>query len=303
MKKSIFIMVCLMLISQMSLNAKSKLIPDKFLNSLIKSSKSKVDNVGKELVKKAPKSNNIVKSKLDDLPASIKKDDTKSLIFAKADEIVKKGDFEKGFFSSKNFDDQLLIIQQSNKYGDEYFSIAKKLDANNVNLLKQNQFISQKLLSGKYINLTNQQLENKYIKVLEYTGNKGWQTLKKISELAVKNPGKSIIAASFLWYVVDPESFEEALQASGQELGAFLLTIASATGSGITEGVKNEIKQSIESGKYTMDIVFGVIFIVLFIILLRKRKKIWHFLTKAEEVTPTPTENIKKQKGNIQDEF
>lgn len=52
MKKSIFIMVCLMLISQISLNAKSKLIPDEFLNSLIKSSKSKVDNVGKDLVKK-----------------------------------------------------------------------------------------------------------------------------------------------------------------------------------------------------------------------------------------------------------
>ncbi|MFX4236627.1 hypothetical protein ACOL3F_11905, partial [Aliarcobacter butzleri] len=81
------------------------------------------------------------------------------------------------------------------------------------------------------------------------------------SELAVNNPGKSIIGASFLWYVLNPESFEEALQSSGQELGAFLLTIASATGSGVAEGVKNEITQSIESGKYTMDILFGIIVI------------------------------------------
>lgn len=295
LKKISSVLVVLMFGIQLILNAKILSGLDDFAKNLIKVSKKDADDVGKSLTKNIGKSEKTIQSKIDDIPITIKQDETKLLIFNKADEIINKGNFEKAFFLNKSFDEQKLIIQQSSKYGDEYFVIAKKLDLKEIDLLSKNNFIVQKLPISKYANLTSEQLENKYIETLKYTGEAGWKTLKGISKFAKDNPKLTGIGAVALWYTLDPESFDEALKASGQNLTDFIFTTVSGIGTGMVEGVKNNIEESLVSGDKFINLIVGIGTIVLFFILLRKRKIIYHFLTKADEIPTQKTSNQKKR--------
>ena len=113
LKKISSVLVVLMFGIQLILNAKISSGLDDFAKNLIKVSKKDADDVGKSLTKNIGKSEKTIQSKIDDIPITIKQDETKLLIFNKADEIINKGNFEKAFFLNKSFDEQKLIIQQS----------------------------------------------------------------------------------------------------------------------------------------------------------------------------------------------
>ena len=98
MKKISSVLVVLMFGIQLILNAKISSGLDDFAKNLIKVSKKDADDVGKSLTKNIGKSEKTIQSKIDDIPITIKQDETKLLIFNKADEIINKGNFEKAFF-------------------------------------------------------------------------------------------------------------------------------------------------------------------------------------------------------------
>ena len=100
MKKISSVLVVLMFGIQLILNAKISSGLDDFAKNLIKVSKKDADDVGKSLTTNIVKSEKTIQSKIDDIPITIKQDETKLLIFNKADEIINKGNFEKADLST-----------------------------------------------------------------------------------------------------------------------------------------------------------------------------------------------------------
>ncbi len=233
---------------QLGLYAKNLGWMDDFTEKLAKATKKDVDDIGKISPKNTLKNAKTLESKIDDIPPAIKQDESKLLVFNKAEEIINKGDFEQKFFK-KTFDEQKSIIVQSSKYGDEYFEVAKKLDLKDMDLIKKNAFIVQKLPISKYDNLTSEQLESKYIETLRHTGDIGWRTLKEISKFAVNNPTYTFAGTAYLWYILDPDSFNEALNDSGKDLIGFITTVVSGVGAGVVEGASNIIDNKKEEFK------------------------------------------------------
>ena len=90
LKKISSVLVVLMFGIQLILNANIFSGLDDFAKNLIKVSKKDADDVGKSLTKNIGKSEKTIQSKIDDIPITIKQDETKLLIFNKADEIINK---------------------------------------------------------------------------------------------------------------------------------------------------------------------------------------------------------------------
>ncbi len=312
--RRIFNMVFILMFGmQLGLNANILNGLGDFAKKWEKVPKKDADELAKNIPKNTLKNAKTLESKIDDIPPAIKQDESKLLIFNKAEEIINKGDFEQKFFK-KTFDEQKSIIVQSSKYGDEYFEVAKKLDIKDIDLIKNNAFIIQKLPTTKYANLTSEQLESKYIETLRHTGDIGWRTLKEISKFAVNNPKLTGAGVAYLWYILDPDSFNEALKPFGENVVGFLYTVVSGVGAGVVEGasniidnkkeeikskvtdaLNNEIKENLLSSKGLINFIVGLGVIILFFVFMRKRKIIYHFLTKADEVPSSKTSNQNKR--------
>ena len=217
MKKMIFIITAMILVmSNLHANVKTE-----FMENLVKMLKGKADDVVKQMPK-ASKGTKQTLSKNFDVPklrAKITENPQKVLLANRADEIVSRGDFEKKFFGNQNYDNQLAMIVQSSKYGDEYFDVAKKVSIITPETLKRSPYLHHVPKSQ----LTEATLQGKFIETLNKTGKYGWSTIKGIGRFIQENPKLSGTAGLYAWYVSDAESFNLQLKESGKSLAAFLI--------------------------------------------------------------------------------
>jgi len=303
--KDIFkIVVGIVLIGQLSLEAETY---SSFIKNLAKITKTKSDNIGRQISKNGNLIAKQIKTKIDNIPSipkSIKQNPSKLLIATKANNIIKKGPFEKQFFLSKSFDTQTAIIIQSAKYGDEYFRIAKKISTKNFPLISQNKIISKYLPSKKYINLTENQLQQKFVDALKYTGSKGWDALKGISKFAINNPTYTSLGAAYLWFSVDPNGYLEAVNNSGKSILDFLDASAKEANKTLKEYTEekvykifNQILDDMKKGNFKSlyNFLFPIFMLVLGFILWKKRKIIYIYLFEADKIKYSNKRNYKKE--------
>lgn len=289
---------------------------DNFITSLTKAKKGKVLKTFSNITSKNTKLINVNKKiNIPNLSPMIKQDPKKLLIVSKANNIINKGKFEKNFFLNQNFNNQLSIISQASRYGTKYFDTAKKISNIDIRILKN----SQRLL--KYIpkNISQARLQEKFISTLNKTGKYGWERLKDIGIIIKSHPKKSILAGAYLWYVVDPDSFEQELQHSGKTLTQFLLSLSGDIINGAGEAVvekANEIKKEIvndvknkinnamdmpSNSSYIITNVTGIIFLVLLFIIWKKRLIIKDFLLRADSIKENRSKNKFDDKYNKDD--
>jgi len=274
----------------------------KFFESLAKSAKNTSESTARQLKKLTNNDPSALVKRLDDIPSipkTIKGNEAKTLIATKADDIIKKGDYEKRFFENQNFDNQMVMIVQSSKYGDDYFQIAKKLSPDDLKLLSINPKLSKYMTTG----MTTQALQSKFIETLQHTGERGWEVLKEIGTFAINNPKITTISTAYLWYTLDPISFEEKLKEFGGSIPDFLTSVVGSVGGGAAEVVEQKIDYSIDtviSETKNGSIEFlkkNILMLILFISVFfawRKRRIIYYHLVKADDL---PQE--KKQKNSL----
>ncbi len=229
---------------------------------------------------------------------------------------MKKGDFETKFFTGQKFDNQMAMIVQSSKYGDEYFTIARKVSDISPDVIAHNPNLVKYIPVNK---LNTKTLQTKYIETLEKTGKWGWEKLNKIAGWVAKHPKISTASGAYAWYVLDPVGFEEQVRNSGKTLALFLMdtfgSAAEGAGTAVTEKVeeiKDNIKKDIDhymdekvsdikaGSSYIVTRLVGILILILLFISWRKRKVIHHFLTKADEVKNNQN---KKYYEKDEDEF
>ena len=304
------IIVAIFLLSTCYQSADANIMNDtigKFISKLSKLSKGKVSDVVKKLPKsKAPLRSFNSNMNVPRLITKVNKDPQKLLLISKADEIVSKGAFEKRFFNNQPFDNQLAIIVQSSKYGDDYFTIAKKVSSVTPDVLIHNPQIAKYISQGK---LTEKTLQTSFITTLEHGGKYAWEKLNNISKWILKNPTKSGAGVLYAWYVIDPESFNLHIKSAFKDAGTAALEGGGSALSGIGEAVNEkweEAKENIEkdienyvdnkvdgfkaSESYIVNVLVGILgFIILFIV-WRKRNVIKDFLMRADKVKNTKEE-------------
>ena len=270
-------------------NGASANIKTDFFESLIKMGRGKVDDVVKHLPKpKNPKAlrEAIENVKIPKLKSAIKQIPEKAILANRAEKIIKKGNFEKKFFLGQKFDNQLAMMVQSSKYGDEYFTMAKKVSNISPDILTHNSNLVKYIPAGK---LNPKTLQTKYIETLEKTGKWGWEKLNGIARWVAKHPKFSAASGAYAWYVLDPTGFDEQLRNSGKMLTAFLMdTVGSAAGGigvaitekteEITDNIKKDIKYYVSEGmedikassSYIVPKVIGILALILTVHSLEK---------------------------------
>ena len=291
------------LILALATNANANFKTD-FFENLIKMGRGHVDDV----VKKLPKPGILKKQRevlsknihLPKLKKAVQQVPEKAILANSAEKIMKKGKFEDSFFTGQKFDNQLALIVQSSKYGDEYFKVAKKISSISPDTIAHNSYLAKRIPVQK---INPKTLQSKYIETLERTGKWGWKKLQKIGAWVAKHPKMSTAGGAYAWYVLDPVGFEEQMKSSGKSLSLFLMgtvgSIASGTGEAVTEKVeevKDSIKKDIDhfmdkkvedfksSTSYIVTGLVGIMVLIFLFIVWRKRKIIYHFLTKADEI-------------------
>lgn len=295
-------------------NTSNASMTSSFLSKLSKLSKVKTAKIAGQLIKDSKKMKQVLNKniKIPKLKSQIAKDPFKVLLANKAQTIISKGSFEKKFFINQKFDNQLNVIAQSSKYGDEYFVIAKNISNINPNIIKNNSVFSKYIPAYK---LNKQTLENSYVELLNKNGKYGWEKLRKIGKWVANHPKISMASGAYAWYILDPNSFNEALENSGKTLTQFLMTTTGLVISGageavvekgqdmiasIKEDINNEINKKLDdSQSYILNNLFGILFIIGLFITWRKRKIIKHFLFKADDVKVTKSKHVTKE----EDEF
>lgn len=283
----------MILLVNMNLNAKKI---DVFFETLAKTSKTTTNNVARKIADNGKVIKEKIQSKLDNiskLPKAVKQDGSKALIASKGDDIVKKGDFEKQFFLDKSFDEQMMVIIQSQKYGDEYFTIVKKLSIDDLKYLSSNKQLAKYLPASKYLGLTQNEIQSKFIQALEKTGSAGWSVLKDLKTFALHNPGWALLGSAYLWFSIDENGFMEALNESGKSAVDFISTVFTGVGTGVAEAVTDKAQKIVESVtqdtiqgsvSYLTSLLTGLFVLVVGFIIWRKRRVIQHFIMKADEV-------------------
>ncbi len=210
----------------------------------------------------------------------------------------------------------MAMIVQSSKYGDEYFTIARKVSDISPDVIAHNPNLVKYIPVNK---LNTKTLQTKYIETLEKTGKWGWEKLNKIAGWVAKHPKISTASGAYAWYVLDPVGFEEQVRNSGKTLALFLMdtfgSAAEGAGTAVTEKVeeiKDNIKKDIDhymdekvsdikaGSSYIVTRLVGILILILLFISWRKRKVIHHFLTKADEVKNNQN---KKYYEKDEDEF
>ena len=312
--KRLLILVIMTLVMTNNMNANIK---TDFFENIIKMRKGKVGDVvskiSKVSISKGTKEALSKNFRIPKLTKAVKEIPKKAILVNKAEKIMKKGDFESKFFMGQKFDNQMAIIVQSSKYGDEYFTIAKKVSDISPSIIAHNQTLVKYIPVNK---LNTRRLQGKYIETLEKTSTVGWKRLNNIVRWVAKHPKISTASGAYVWYVLDPVGFEEQVKNSGKTLTLFLMdtfgSIAGGAGTAVTEKIddfKDNIKEDIGnymdekvenfkiSNSYIATRAFGILILMLFFIAWRKRKFIYHFLTKADEA-----KNTQKRKYYEKDE-
>ncbi len=275
---------------------------ESFIKKISKMTKGKVDDVVKQIPKRTSTISEIKSPTitLPKLPAKVKVDPARLLLVEKGGQIVSKGNFEKKFFRNQNFDNQLALVVQSSKYGDEYFTVARQVS-----------HISPRTLSpgspfAKYVHrnqLNEKTLQTKLIDTLNKTGKWGWKKIQKISAWVAENKAVSGASGALAWYVLDHESFDDAMKKSGKTLTEFLGSVVGGVAQGAGEAINEKVeqvgdtvRQDVEdyldetvqdvkvSTMKSLNVIVGFLLFGLLFIVWRKRKIIKHFLTKADEV-------------------
>lgn len=270
-----------------------------FIKKISKMTKGKVDDVVRQIPKRSQSLSEIKSPKIK-LPRKIKADPARLLLVEKSGQIISKGNFEKKFFQNQNFDNQLALIVQSSKYGDDYLGVARQVS-----------HISPRTLSpsspfAKYVHrnqLNEKMLQTKFIDTLNKTSKWGWEKMQKISVWVAQNKAISGASGALAWYVLDHESFDEAMKKSGKTLTEFLGSVVGGVAQGAGEAINEKIEQVGETVKQDVEqymdetvqdvkvsalksvsTLVGLFLFVLLLIIWRKRKVIYHFLTKADAI-------------------
>jgi len=275
---------------------------ENFIKKVSKMTKGKVDDVVKQIPKRTINMTDIKTStiRLPKLSTKVKADPARLLLAEKSTQIVSKGNFEKKFFQNQNFDNQLALIVQSSKYGDEYFTVAKQISN-----------ISPKILSSsspfvnyiRYNQLNEKILQTKFIDTLNKTGKWGWKKIQNISAWVAENKAVSGVSGTLAWYILDPESFDDAMKESGKTLTEFLSSIIGDIAQGMGEAINKKVEQIHDTVKQdtqhyfngkiqnikvstmkSVNVIVGLLVFGLLFIAWRKRKIIKHFLIKADEI-------------------
>ena len=308
------ILMLIILVTSSSANVKID-----FFEKLSKMGRGEVNDVVKKFPKRKLMKKNKTLSKSINYPKlekAIKRVPEKVILANKAEAVINRGTFEATFFSGQKFNKQLALMVQSSKYGEKYFSMAKKVSAISPKTIVHNQYLSKQIPHNQ---LKSNILQSKYIDTLNKTGKWGWEKLQKIGLWITSHPKISGVSGAYAWYVLDPSGFEEQLKSSGKALTPFLMSTVGSVVGGVGEAVvekgeeiKGEIKNDMNafvdgkleemqmSSSYIITRLVGILSLILLFVAWRKRKIIRHFLLKAEDVK---VENHKKEKTDYDDEF
>jgi len=273
-----------------------------FIQKISKMTKGKVDDIVKQIPKQS-KSFSKVNSpqvKLPKLPTKVKDNPAKLFLVEKSSQIISKGNFEKKFFKNQKFDNQLAIIIQSSKYGDEYFDVVRQISHISPTTLSKGspfaKYVSQNQLNEKL-------LQSHFIDTLNRTSKWGWEKIKKISAWVAQNKTISGASGALAWYVLDYESFDEAMKKSGKTLTEFLGSVVAGVAQGAGEAINEKIEEVSKTLKEdaerymnnslsdvkastmkSFNMLVGILVLIGLFLMWRKREIIKHFLLKADEV-------------------
>jgi len=164
----------------------------------------------------------------------------------------------------------IKMVNYYSKYGDEFLKITNSLVPKVTNIKLPKSFIEKYNIKTNFDFLKNKDtIGARFLKVMRYTGKKGYETAKDLFKYANKHKYKVAVGIAFAWFLADPEGFAQALNKFGGNIEEFLVTITKNAGDTIVNTVNGSVDAVVSSlGKMInlQNILFLVGIILLFII-------------------------------------
>lgn len=160
------------------------------------------------------------------------------------EEIVSHGAFASRMLNKSDMPE--LVIHQYTRFGKKtYLKVAESV-GRTMTTSKTAISASLSKLKGKYkgmnkiINKFNDGSydDDLFVRTIRKTGKRGMEVLGWMAN----NPKLTLAGAGTAWYLLDPESFEDALATSGQKLGEFIgggiVNVSAGVGAGVATGLQ-----------------------------------------------------------------
>ena len=152
-----------------------------------------------------------------------------------AETISKKGKFADGMIN--NAKEPLTVVRQYSRYGQKYIETTETVTKKILGIPVYSKEIKKilpaevkKVLPEKIKKIlpviTENNIIDRYVKVLKHTGKKGFEISKDIADYAKRFPKSTAAGVLFAWFLADPNGFDEALEKSGGNVAHFAGTIA-----------------------------------------------------------------------------
>lgn len=217
----------------------------RFFKNLIESNSNQLKRIAKQI----PDSSMIKKIDISTIKKSLPNIDVTKLspdvlkLAAIGGQIARSGKFANRFINQAP--NPAEIILQYSKYGKPYLKTAKIFSKTVVEHAGDLSKASAKQLK-KFGNLSKDTIakfkkedfaNTAFVSVLRRTGKKGYETIKKITKWAAKNPRKTGAAALLIWYSTNPEGFLDSVR----NVGAFMTSFGTDTAGALVEGAGNGI--------------------------------------------------------------
>jgi len=161
----------------------------------------------------------------------------------------------------------LDAIRLHMKHGDKFllntqqFEVAiKKLSKQDIKILK-NEFPKMPNLSPSLMD----NVKDKFILSLRYTGDKGWKVSQKLLKFSEKHPKSATVSILMAWYLTNAESFFEEKEKLIKFLGS---TVEEGTsditkvGLNVSSGIANGITSSIEEKLNFSNIIIFILLVL-----------------------------------------
>jgi len=208
--------------------------------------------------------------------------------------ISKKSPFANKMMASK---DPLYAITLYNKGGDKFFKQSDKLLKNTVTV---NSALFKKLTT-KFPNfrfVKSDNLTNTFVDIMKKTGKFGIDVTKKLGEMAIRHPKSAITGILYGWFLADPQSFQNALNDFGGNIGEFAKHIGTLIGAvvvggttGVVSGVAEKSIEILTEFATFRNLFFLFLILIVFLV--------WKFRSYLKTMFISSTNSssiIKKQK-------
>jgi len=162
------------------------------------------------------------------------------------------------------------MVNYYSKYGDEFLKITNTLVPKVENIKIPKNLINKYNIKGNFDFLKNKEaIGERFLKVMRYTGKKGYEITKALFKYANKHKYKMAAGFAFAWFLANPEEFTQALNKFGGKIEEFLVTLVKSAGNTVANTVNGSVDAIVSSlGKMInlQNILFLIGIVLLFII-------------------------------------